>query len=135
MSSEPSTGKTRSKKGKGTRKVAPPAAPFAAPPIPADVVKKPVALLKLACKLSMSNGSFIDTKFYAYTRRTASGGVCAPRAVFANSFVLRAKAPQYFGPCKLTCEIEILRAERTTSATRRFRGRRLYWPLERAVPP
>ncbi|KIP03404.1 hypothetical protein PHLGIDRAFT_121629 [Phlebiopsis gigantea 11061_1 CR5-6] len=80
------------KKGKGARTLP------AAPPIPADVERQPATLLKLACKLSMASGSFVDTKFFAYTRRDGRGRVGAPRAVYANSFVLRAKAPQYFEP-------------------------------------
>ena len=69
--------------------------------IPASVQMQPEAIMQLACKLSLDNGSFIDTKFIAFSRRNASGVVYAPKAVFANSWMLRAKVPQYFENCRL----------------------------------
>lgn len=91
---------TSSKKGKKGLKAAPRAMKLTAPPIPANVEKKPEELIKLACKLSMSSGSFVDTKFYAYSKRSPSGTVHKPQSIYANSFLLRAKAPQYFEPRK-----------------------------------
>ena len=35
-----------------------------------------------------------------YSRRKSSGAVYAPKPIYANSFVLRAKAPEYFEPRK-----------------------------------
>ncbi|GJE86650.1 hypothetical protein PsYK624_027310 [Phanerochaete sordida] len=52
--------------------------------------------MQLASKLSLDNGSFVDTKFYAFSRRNTIGMVYAPRAIYANSWILRAKSPQYF---------------------------------------
>ena len=71
------------------------------PPIPADVVKDPEGLMRLAFQRAMISGNFLDTKFYAYSRRKSSGTVHAPRAVHANSYILRAKEPQYFEPREL----------------------------------
>lgn len=90
-----STGRKGKKGLKASRAVT-----TAAPPIPANVEKKSGELIKLACKLSMSSGSFVDTKFYAYSKRSPSGTVHKPRSIYANSFLLRAKAPQYFEPRK-----------------------------------
>lgn len=64
--------------------------------IPADIDKDPVALMQLASKLSLDSGNFVDTKFYAFSRRNASGAIYAPKAIYANSWMLRAKSPQYF---------------------------------------
>ena len=66
------------------------------PPIPADLDKSPVALMQLASKLSLDSGNFIDTKFYAFSRRSQSGCIYSPKAIYANSWILRTKAPQYF---------------------------------------
>ncbi|EKM56940.1 uncharacterized protein PHACADRAFT_183507 [Phanerochaete carnosa HHB-10118-sp] len=63
--------------------------------IPADVEQDPVALMQLASKLSLDSGNFVDTKFYAFSRRKASGTIYAPKAIYANSWILRAKSPQY----------------------------------------
>lgn len=46
-------------------------------------------ILQMALKFSLTGGDFIDTKFYLYSRRTASGIVKAPRAVYANSLSLK----------------------------------------------
>ncbi|EKM56960.1 uncharacterized protein PHACADRAFT_160515 [Phanerochaete carnosa HHB-10118-sp] len=70
-------------------------------PIPADVNRDPESLLKLSCKLSLTSGDFIDTKFYAYTRRKSSSEVYAPQPIYANSYLLRARAPEYFEPLLL----------------------------------
>lgn len=67
-------------------------------PIPGNIVKVPQDLIKLACKLSLTSGSFIDTKFYAYSGRSAAGKVYKPKAIYANSYILRAKSPNYFEP-------------------------------------
>ena len=54
--------------------------------------------MRVAFKRAMISGNFLDTKFYAYSRRKSSGTVYAPKAVHANSYILRAKEPQYFEP-------------------------------------
>ncbi|KAH9919572.1 hypothetical protein B0H21DRAFT_768098 [Amylocystis lapponica] len=46
-------------------------------------------ILQAALKLSLTGGDFIDTKFYVFSHRTASGTVSVPRSVFANSLSLR----------------------------------------------
>lgn len=71
------------------------------PPIPANVAKNltPEQLMKFTFKLMMDTGDYVDTKFYAYSRRKAAGAVYAPKAVYANSYILRARAPEYFEPC------------------------------------
>ncbi|KAJ3486470.1 hypothetical protein NLI96_g4230 [Meripilus lineatus] len=51
--------------------------------------------LKAAYKASLSEGTFFDTKFYVFSRRRSSGSVDTPKAVFANSAILRASS-QYF---------------------------------------
>lgn len=68
--------------------------------IPVDLDKKPGSLMKYALRTSLSTGVSIDTKFYAYSRRKASqlGTMFAPRAVYANSLILRARLPSYFDP-------------------------------------
>lgn len=71
-----------------------------APPIPADIDKDPQALVQLACKLSLDTGMYIDTRFLAYSSRNSSGTVSMPRAVYANSWILRAKLSSYFEPRK-----------------------------------
>lgn len=96
------SGTGKKKKGKASAKAQGPAdcSTLSSLPIPADVEKTPDALIKLAAKLSLTNGSFIDTKFFAYSRRNQSGVVYAPKAVYANSYMLRVKAPEYFEPCE-----------------------------------
>lgn len=68
--------------------------------IPVDLDKKPDSLMKYALRTSLGTGVSIDTKFYAYSRRKASqpGTMFAPRAVYANSLMLRARLPSYFDP-------------------------------------
>ena len=67
-------------------------------PIPGNVVKSSQDLIKLVCKLSLKSGNFIDTKFYAYSKRNAAGKVYKPMAIYANSYILRVKSPNYFEP-------------------------------------
>jgi hypothetical protein len=70
-------------------------------PIPTDISKDSVDLMKILVKQALVSGDYLDIKFYAYSRRKSSGTVYAPKAVYANSYVLRAKVPEYFEPCKL----------------------------------
>lgn len=51
-----------------------------------------------ALKDSITSGTFIDTKFYVFTRREASGRVGSPRPLYCNSKVL--KTVPYFSTCK-----------------------------------
>ena len=45
--------------------------------------------LHAALNDSITSGRFIDTKFYVFSRRDKSGRVGTPKALFANSRVLR----------------------------------------------
>ena len=47
---------------------------------------------------SISSGTFIDTKFYVFSRREPSGRVSSPRALFCNGRIL--DAIPYFSSCK-----------------------------------
>lgn len=58
-------------------------------------------LVKVALRESMTSGSFIDTKFYAFSRRRRNGIVDSPLPIFANSELLRIGS-KYFGDCMCT---------------------------------
>ncbi|THH31013.1 hypothetical protein EUX98_g3192 [Antrodiella citrinella] len=45
--------------------------------------------------MSLTGGTFIDTKFFVFSRRQASGEVGNPLALFANSSLLRAASPHF----------------------------------------
>ena len=47
---------------------------------------------------SITSGTFVDTKLYAFSRREASGCVGSPRAIYGNSCVL--KTVPYFSSCE-----------------------------------
>ena len=47
---------------------------------------------------SISSGTFLDTKFYVFSRRDASGRVYSPRALYCNSSILD-KVP-YLSSCE-----------------------------------
>ena len=47
---------------------------------------------------SITSGTFIDTKFYVFSRRDASGRVGSPRPLYCNSSVL--DTVPYFSTCK-----------------------------------
>lgn len=69
--------------------------------VPASLLKnQPHNLMKLVFKQSLVSGDLIDTKFYAYSSRKGSGAIHEPKAIFANSYILRVRAPQYFEPCE-----------------------------------
>ena len=46
---------------------------------------------------SIISGTFVDTKFYVFSRRGASGRVGSPRALYCNSRVL--DTVPYFSTC------------------------------------
>ena len=46
---------------------------------------------------SITSGTFVDTKFYVFSRREASGCVGSPRALYCNSGVLN--TVPYFSSC------------------------------------
>ena len=47
---------------------------------------------------SITSGAFVDTKFYVFSRREASGCVGSPRALYCNSRVLN--TVPYFSSCR-----------------------------------
>ena len=53
-------------------------------------------LLNVVLKHTSLTGAFYDTKFYAFSRRKSDGLVYAPKAVYANGWLLRARVPAYF---------------------------------------
>ena len=52
-------------------------------------------LVKVALRESMTGGSFINTKFYAFSRRRTTGIVDSPLPIYASSELLKAES-QYF---------------------------------------
>ena len=64
------------------------------------VINNSDSFMQLGYKLSLDSGSFVDTKFFAFSRRDPSGIVCGPRPIYANSWMLKAKVPQYFESCE-----------------------------------
>ncbi|CCL99857.1 uncharacterized protein FIBRA_01882 [Fibroporia radiculosa] len=53
-----------------------------------DFPRTKEAVLRVALKTALTGGEFIDTRIYAYSRRTVSGGVDHPLPVYANSETL-----------------------------------------------
>ena len=56
--------------------------------------------LREALNQGISSGSLIDTKIILYTHRNSSGRICQPKALYANSHVL--KSVPYFEHCECT---------------------------------
>ena len=57
-----------------------------------------IASMREALGDAISSGKFIDTKVVLYSRRDRSGKVCKPKALYANSHVL--KSVPYFNDCE-----------------------------------
>jgi len=57
----------------------------------------PPQFLLDALKASVTSGTFVDTKFYVFSRREVSGRVGSPRALYCNSRVLG--TVPYFSAC------------------------------------
>lgn len=55
----------------------------------------PSAALKEALIVALADCAFNDTAYYLFSRRTASGKVGGPRAVYANSSVMKAAAEHF----------------------------------------
>ena len=53
--------------------------------------------LREALNQGISSGKFVDTKIVLYSRRDSSGRICRPKALYANSHVL--KTVSYFKDC------------------------------------
>jgi len=47
---------------------------------------------------SLSTGTFVDVKFYAFSQRTSSGRIRNPKPLYANSHILQ--TVPYFRSCK-----------------------------------
>lgn len=58
-----------------------------------------IDLTKSALRDSLTDGSFIDTTFYAFSKKSSTGTVHTPCAVYASSAVLK-KASMYFDRCE-----------------------------------
>ena len=54
--------------------------------------------LREALNDAISSGRFVDTKIVLFSRRDSSGRVCKPKALYANSHVLR--SVPYFKDCE-----------------------------------
>lgn len=52
---------------------------------------------RVAVKQSMTEGIFIDTKLYAFSRRKTSGIVDRPKALYANSAILKTSSAYFAG--------------------------------------
>ena len=65
---------------------------------PVTTGMEPPRFLLDALNDSISSGTFIDTKFYVFSRREPSGRVSSPRALFCNAQIL--DAIPYFSSCK-----------------------------------
>ncbi|EKM49895.1 uncharacterized protein PHACADRAFT_131778 [Phanerochaete carnosa HHB-10118-sp] len=63
--------------------------------LPVVSTEFPIASLQEALAASISTGSFIDTAYYLFSRRTAEGRVGHPLAVYASSRVLKAAADHF----------------------------------------
>ena len=61
-----------------------------------------------ALKQGITTGNFIDTKIVLYSYRDSSGRVCRPKALYANSHVL--KTIRYFNDCEYTTTLGTARA-------------------------
>ncbi|TFK50916.1 hypothetical protein OE88DRAFT_1660058 [Heliocybe sulcata] len=60
----------------------------------ADAPREDLHLQKML-DVSMSSGSFIDTRFYVYSRRGPHGGACKPLPLFLNSTILKDKCAYF----------------------------------------
>ena len=65
------------------------------PRIPNSLFLTPT--LQEALNASITSGHFADTKVYLFSHRNAAGDICKPRALYANSIVL--KSVPYFNDC------------------------------------
>lgn len=67
--------------------------------------------LKEALNDAITSGKFIDTKIVLFSRRDSSGRVCKPKALYANSHVL--KSVPYFNACEFLCRVPFVVFEMT----------------------
>ncbi len=67
------------------------------PQLPSSAEKIDNALLlNVAIKHAALTGTFFDTKFFTFSRRNKNGLVYAPKAMYANGWILRTRLPSYF---------------------------------------
>ena len=64
----------------------------------------PSAAFEEALAVALADGAFNDTVYYLFSRHTASGKVGSPRAVYANSSVMKAAA-EHFRARKYSCVV------------------------------
>jgi hypothetical protein len=69
------------------------------------------AALREALNQGISSGIFIDTKIILYSHRDSVGRVCQPKALYANSHIL--KTVPYFKDCERTATFSSLKGART----------------------
>ena len=62
-------------------------------------------VLREALNQGISSGNFVDTKFILYSHRTSSGRVGRPKALYANSRVL--KTVPYFNDREYPATLDI----------------------------
>jgi len=67
------------------------------------------AALREALNQGISSGNFIDTKIILYSCRDSSGRVSRPKALYANSHVL--KSIPYFDVRESIIALDVTRAE------------------------
>ena len=58
--------------------------------------------LREALNTSITSGRFADSKIYLFSHRNAAGDICKPKALYANSTVL--KSVPYFNDCMASPE-------------------------------
>ena len=91
-------GGSSAKKGRPSVTSAPPSANRSSiTSVPWSADRKHIT--QAAVKQSLLGGEFIDTKFYAFSRRSVAGVVDTPKPVFANSAVLKVSS-KYFEGCE-----------------------------------
>lgn len=56
-------------------------------------------LIQVMLRETLTSGSFIDTKFFAFSKRRAGGGVDDPLPIYANSRLLTSSS-RYFDGCE-----------------------------------
>ena len=65
--------------------------------------------LREALNQGISSGSLADTKIILYSHRDSSGRVCRPKALYANSYVL--KTVPYFRNSESAVTVDTTRTE------------------------
>ena len=96
------------------------------------------SIIEAAANAALSGGPFLDTQIFAFSRKRPGGGADKPRAVYANSTVLRASCP-YFADCEGSFLIEFRHLMNTfnqcSESTCQVPSRRrsLFWILSFSV--